>query len=30
VRGYAFPDADRALDDLAQGGLTGAAVLNVS
>ena len=30
VRGYAFQDADRALDDLAQGVLTGAAVLNVS
>ena len=30
VTGYAFPDADRALDDLAKGALTGAAVLNVS
>jgi propanol-preferring alcohol dehydrogenase len=30
VRDYAFDDADRALDDLAQGALTGAAVLQVS
>jgi propanol-preferring alcohol dehydrogenase len=30
VTEYAFPDADRALDDLAKGALTGAAVLNVS
>ena len=28
VTEYAFPDADRALDDLAKGALTGAAVLN--
>jgi propanol-preferring alcohol dehydrogenase len=30
VRDYAFQDADRALEDLAQGALTGAAVLDVS
>ena len=30
VTEYAFQDADRALDDLAQGALTGAAVLDVS
>ena len=30
VTAYAFQDADRALDDLAKGALTGAAVLHVS
>lgn len=29
VRSYAFQDADRAMEDLAQGALTGAAVLDV-
>ena len=29
VTSYAFDDADRALDDLARGALTGAAVLEV-